>query len=99
MDNNDHRDGRESLCASSEAHDLVEMNESSVEVRRFPVEGALAEDSLNSINRTWERLSQTATPPNTGTNSSGMQMGSADETRPLLTRHARQIEERRQGER
>ena len=94
MEGNSRR-GRESCV--SEAHDL-EMADSSMEVRGFPVgDGVGVEESVNSLHRTWEPLSPTASPV-TPSSSSGLHMGYSDESRPLLSRHARQIEERRQGE-
>jgi hypothetical protein len=72
------------------------MAEPSLEVGGFPVsEGISVEESVNSLHRSWEPLSPTTSPPTPS--SSGMAMES-DESRPLLSRHARQIEERRQGE-
>ena len=79
------------------AHDL-EMADPSLEVQGFPVgDGVGVEESINSLHRTWEPLSPGASPTSPLTSSGLHNMGNSDETRPLLTRHARQIEERRQG--
>ena len=87
------RGGRESACVS-EALDL-EMADPSLEVHSYPVgDGVGIEESINSIHRTWEPLSPSASPA-TPASSSGLHH--SDESRPLLSRHARQIEERRQG--
>lgn len=92
------RSGRESTCAS-EAHDLEMSDPSVVEVKSMkgfpvgePTDADLEESINNSLHRSWEPLSPTATP-----STSDMPADSADESRPLLSRHARQIEERRQG--
>ena len=66
-----------------------EMADSSAAVDESGVD-----ESINSLHRTWESLSPTASP----ITSSGLYMAGSDESRPLLSRHARQIEERRQGE-
>ena len=83
------RRGRES--SFSEAPSLV-MADSSVDVAVG--DGYDVEGSINSLHRTWESLSPTASP----ISSSGLHMVGSDESQPLLSRHARQIEERRQGE-
>ena len=85
---------RESTGAMSEAHDL-EMANPSLEVKGFPVGDSVSVvESVNSLHRSWEPPA--ASPPTPS--SSGVPMDS-DESRPLLSRHARQIQERRQGER
>ena len=75
----------------------VEMADPSLEVGGFPMStGVGVEESVNSLHRSWERILSPANSPPTPS-SSGMALES-DESRPLLSRHARQIEERRQGE-
>ena len=96
MDSNSRR-GRE----ASNSRDLEMATDPSLEVRGFPIgDGISVEESINSLHRSWEPLSPTASP--TTPSSSGVPDGTtldhSDETRPLLSRHARQIEERRQGE-
>lgn len=93
------RCGRESAPRASEAHDLEMSDPSIAEVKSmkgFPVGECTdmdVEESINnSLHRSWEPLSPTATP-----STSDVPADSADESRPLLSRHARQIEERRQG--
>ena len=83
----------------SEAH-VMEMADPSLEVKRFPAEksSVSVEESINSVSlhHSWEPLSPRVSPPTPS--SSGMPVDSDNtETRPLLSRHARQIEERRQG--
>jgi hypothetical protein len=65
------------------------MADSSVDVAVG--DGYDVEGSINSLHRTWD-------PTPTPVSSSSRHMAS-DENRPLLSRHARQIEERRKGER
>ena len=75
---------------------IMEMATDPMEVRGFPVgDGIGVEESINSLHHSWEPLSTTASPPTPS--SSGVPGDHSDESRPLLSRHARQIEERRQG--
>ena len=86
--------GRESSHEStfSEAPEHGMMAESSLDRHSIALgDGIGVEESTNSLHRTWD-------PTPTPASSSGRHMAS-DENRPLLSRHARQIEERRQGER
>ena len=86
--------GRESSREStfSEAPEYGMMAESSLDRHSGIVEGdGIGVESTNSLHRTWD-------PTPTPVSSSSRHMAS-DENRPLLSRHARQIEERRKGER
>ncbi|CAI7995534.1 Solute carrier family 12 member 9 [Geodia barretti] len=84
--------GRESSreSAFSEAPEYGMMAESSLDRHSGIVEGdGIGVESTNSLHRTWD-------PTPTPVSSSSRHMAS-DENRPLLSRHARQIEERRKA--